>query len=79
MATNKPNRNKVRYRLIEWIDIRDGVIYFGIEARRKDWKKPKHASMGNRPLIYSDRAIAKRNTRWLNNPKGTEPEWAVGL
>lgn len=60
------------YSVSQWVDLETGNIIYGIQ------RGGKHCAMDGKALLYHEFEVAFRHCRWLNDPKGTEPEWNDG-
>lgn len=68
-----------RFRVMEWVNLATLEPVFGIQVRREESRRARarwvNCAVDGEALIYANRETADRNCRWLNDPKGTEPEW----
>ena len=64
-----------KYRMHVWGNTKTGEPVFGVQAQCGKWSRWMHCCHGTTPLLYKTRETARRIVRWLNDPKGTEPEW----
>jgi hypothetical protein len=69
MKTKKNNH----YRVTQWVDMGTMSVIYGIQHKRDKWV---NCSVDGVALLYTKQATADKHCRWLNNPKGTEPEWS---
>lgn len=67
------------YRVHEWENTLTHEPAYGIETKRPGSKVWKHCHADGTALIYKSRETAERHCRWLNDPKGTEPDWNEDL
>lgn len=56
-------------------DIRCGFCIQVRQAGSRSWNRM--VAVGDKPLLYYNEATASRHCEWLNDPKGTEPQWGV--
>lgn len=79
MSAQKANQEPPKYRLKIWGDSHTGQPVFGVQAQRGKGSRWMHCCHGTTPLLYRTREKARQIVRWLNDPKGTEPEWTQDL
>ena len=73
-ASNKsPKIGKRRYRMSCWYTTRITCHVYGIEAHRNGaWI---NCSIGNIPVMHTEKSVVKKWMRWLRDPEGTRSEW----
>jgi len=66
---------RARYRVSDWINTNTMQPVFGIQ-HNKERGKWVNCAVDGTALLYTKRETAERHCRWLNDPKGTAPEWS---
>ena len=65
---------KTQYRILPWLDLKNGMPVYGIQQKRPG-SKWVNCALDGKPLLYGNRELAKKHLRWLKDPQGTAPEW----